>query len=145
MALRRPWMAEKRLFYSVVGKRFFYHLPEDDALLRASFRDFLQMDKRTALESAASAGDPQINIILRSIPTPSLLIAGRQDEIMPPPGVPEVARLIPDCRLAWIERCGHLPMIERPAIYQRLLREFLSAAEPPPADVPPPSLHPPIV
>lgn len=127
--LRRPWMAESRLFYRAVAGRFFYRPPADDNLLRISFADFLLMDKRTALESAATAGAPEINPAMRAVQAPTLLIAARHDAIMPPPGAPEVARLIPNCRLSWIERCGHLPMIERPAIYHRLLTEFLHLEE----------------
>jgi pimeloyl-ACP methyl ester carboxylesterase len=125
LALRQPWMGRLRPFYRAIASRFFYRVPADDALLRENFIDFLRMDKRTALESAASAGSPAITTALRAVAAPTLLIGARQDTIMPSPGVPEVARLVPNCRLVWIERCGHLPMIERPAIYHRLLHEFL--------------------
>jgi pimeloyl-ACP methyl ester carboxylesterase len=56
---------------------------------------------------------------------PVLVVGARQDQIMPTVGTPYLASLIPDQRLHWIERCGHLPMLERPAIYHRLLRQFL--------------------
>lgn len=125
MALRRPWMARSRLFYRTVAKRFFYRAPADDAVLHAAFTDFLKMDSRTALESAASAGDAIINPTMASLTMPTLVIGARQDQIMPPAGMPEVARLIPDSRIVWVERCGHLPMIERPAVYHAALRAFL--------------------
>ncbi len=126
MALRRPWMAERRMFYRAVGGRFFYKLPADDAVLQAAFSDFLKMDKRTALETARSAGNPTITAALQGVRTPTLLIGARQDRIMPPAGTPVAARLIPGARLEWIEQCGHLPMIERPEEYQRLLGDFLA-------------------
>ncbi|NTU85159.1 MAG: alpha/beta hydrolase [Chloroflexales bacterium] len=125
MALRRPWMARVRPLYRAVGSRFFYRTPASNELLQEAVADFLRMDQRTALETAAGAGDPAINISLASLRCPTLVIGARNDNIMPPPGTPEVARLVPDSRLAWIERCGHLPMIERPDVYHRLLREFL--------------------
>lgn len=130
MSLRRPWMAQRRLFYRAVGSRFFYRLPANDALLRTAVADFLKMDRRTALESAGGAGDPAINRDLACLTCPTLVIGARQDNIMPPAGTPEVARLIPDSRLAWIERCGHLPMIERPDVYHALVRGFLDAPGP---------------
>lgn len=126
MALRRPWMAERRMFYRTVSSRFFYRTPNDDALLRESFMDFMKMDRRTALESAASSGDPAINLALRQISAPTLIIGSRQDNIMPPAGTPKAAELVSNSRLVWIERCGHLPMIEQPEIYHRLLAEFLA-------------------
>jgi pimeloyl-ACP methyl ester carboxylesterase len=125
MALRRPWMADRRLFYRAVSSRFFYRLPADDQILRESFADFLKMDQRTALESAGSAGDAAINPALTQIRAPTLIIGSCQDNIMPPAGTPVAAKLIPNSSLVWIERCGHLPMIERPDEYHRILTEFL--------------------
>ena len=125
LALRKPWMAEARPFYRSVASRFLYRAPSDDEVLRLCFVDFLKMDKRTALESAAAAGSLEINLAMRAVQAPTLLVGARQDGVMPALGTPEIARLIPNCRLTWIERCGHLPMIERPAVYHRLLEEFL--------------------
>lgn len=125
MALRRPWMARVRPLYRSVGGRFFYRTPNNDALLQDAVGDFLKMDQRTALETAAGAGDPAINTSLAALRCPTLVVGARHDNIMPPAGTPEVARLVPDSRLVWIERCGHLPMIEQPDEYHRVLREFL--------------------
>lgn len=125
MALRRPWMGRVRPFYRTVASRFFYRTPSDDQILYESFIDFMKMDQRTALETASSAGDHAIHPAMASVRNPTLVIGARQDTIMPPSGTPEVARLVPDSRLVWIERCGHLPMIERPKVYHRVLREFL--------------------
>ena len=125
MALRRPWMARVRPLYRTVGSRFFYRIPANDALLQEAVTDFLRMDQRTALETAAGAGDPAINTSLAAIRCPTLVIGARQDNIMPPAGTPEVARLVPNSRLVWIDHCGHLPMIERPEEYHQVLRTFL--------------------
>jgi pimeloyl-ACP methyl ester carboxylesterase len=126
MTLRQPWMAERRLFYRAVASRFFYRTPANDDLLRESAADFLRMDKRTAIESAASSADPAINVALSKITSPTLVIGSRQDNIMPPQGTPAVADLIPGARLIWIERCGHLPMIERPRLYHNIVSDFLA-------------------
>jgi pimeloyl-ACP methyl ester carboxylesterase len=130
MALRRPWMAERRLFFRAVGTRFFFRTPADDQILREAVADFLRMDKRTAIESAASSSDAAINQALAAVRCPALVLGARQDRIMPPRGTPEVARLIPDSRLVWIERCGHLPMVERPDEYHSALRAFLDTPRP---------------
>lgn len=125
LALRRPWQLRRPLFQRMLGRRLFYRLPDDPALLRAGLEDFLRMDYKVGLESAVSAAIPTFHAALRSIQAPTLLVAARQDQIMPPANTPIVAELIPDCRLVWIERCGHLPMIERAQLYHRLLLSFL--------------------
>ena len=125
MSLRRPWMARSRPFYRMVGTRFFHRLPTDDAILRDAFTDFLQMDRRTSLDSAASSGDAQINPTMARLTQPTLVVGARQDRIMPPAGTPEVARLIPGSCLVWLEECGHLPMIEQPTRYHQTVRSFL--------------------
>jgi pimeloyl-ACP methyl ester carboxylesterase len=127
MALRRPWMAERRGFYRAVGARFFYRPPADDELLRLAVADFLKMDRRTGEETAASAGEAAIIPALQAVACPALVLGARQDQIMPPAGTPEVARHLRDGRLVWIERCGHLPMLERPDEYHRVVRAFLDA------------------
>lgn len=126
MMLRQPWMEQQPLIYRMVARRFFYRLPSDDSLLQENFADFLRMDRRTALESAASAGSPAYNPTLQQVTTPTLVIGARQDAIMPTVGTPIVARLLPTARLTWIEECGHLPMIERPDEYNQLLHDFLA-------------------
>ncbi len=125
MSLRRPWMGRWRPFYRTIGSRFFHRTPDDDAVLHAAFADFLKMERRTALATAATAGDALINPAMAALDKPTLVVGSRQDRIMPPAGTPEVARLITGSRLVWIEECGHLPMVERPALYHQIVREFL--------------------
>jgi pimeloyl-ACP methyl ester carboxylesterase len=126
IALRAPWQARRRFFQRALARRLFYKLPSDADLLRAGYDDFLQMDRRVALSTAASAARPPFHSLLRAVEAPTLLIGARQDTVMPPANTPRVAQLIPNCQLRWIERCGHMPMIERPEIYHPLLRDFLS-------------------
>ncbi len=126
MAMRRSWMVGKVPLYRFVSRSFFYRTPKDAAILRAIFDDFFCMDQRTALESAINAANPGYNDVLRQIATPTLIIGCRQDRVMPLYGPPLVAKRISTGRIVWIERCGHLPMMERPAIYHRILQEFLT-------------------
>ena len=59
---------------------------------------------------------------------PALAIAGSQDGSTPPDLVRETADLIPGCRFEIIPRAGHLPPIEAPEAFARLLTGFLEAA-----------------
>ncbi len=127
LALRRPWMLDVQPIMHLVGRRFFYRLPADHSVLRETFADFLAMEQRTALETARGAGSPTISAALAAVRAPSLIVACRHDQIMPPPGAPVAAARIPNCRLVWIEQCGHLPMLERAAEYHAVLTDFLEA------------------
>ncbi len=126
MAMRRPWMANMRRIYLAAARPFFYRIPQDDTLLRESFGDFLRMHQPTALESAIHAVSPGYNEILQQVAVPTLVVGGRQDQLMPGYGPPLVAQLVQDGCMKWVERCGHLPMVERPNIYHKLIREFLT-------------------
>ncbi len=130
LALRRPWMLDVQPIMRLVGNRFFYRIPDDHSILRETFADFLAMEQRTALETARGAGSPTISAALAAVRAPSLIVACRHDQIMPPPGAPVAASRIPRCRLVWIEQCGHLPMLERPQQYHAILREFLEEPTP---------------
>ncbi len=123
--IRSPWMGRAPRFYRKVAQVFFHQIPTDDEILRESMEDFLQMDRRTGIESARNAANADYNEVLQRITAPTLVIGARQDAVMPEYGPPTVAKLIPDSRLFWIENCGHLPMIERPQTYHHLLRHFL--------------------
>jgi pimeloyl-ACP methyl ester carboxylesterase len=130
LSLRRPWMAERDAFVRLIGGRFVYQLPTERGPLREAMRDFMRMDKRTALETARGAGNPAISTALAAVDVPALVIAGRNDQIMPPAGAPVAAQRLRFGRLQWIERCGHLPMLEYPQEYHRLLADFLDAPAP---------------
>ena len=56
---------------------------------------------------------------------PTLVIAGSEDGATPPDLVRETADLIPGSRFEIIARAGHLPCIENPVAYARLLSAFL--------------------
>lgn len=78
------------------------------------------------LSLARETHDYYMEDLLPEIPHRTLLVWGRQDRITPPE-VGEMFRdLMPRAELKWIDRCGHAPMMERPALFARHLNEFLS-------------------
>jgi pimeloyl-ACP methyl ester carboxylesterase len=60
------------------------------------------------------------------IDCPTLIIWGRDDEIVPVEDATEYERLIPGARKVIFEETGHVPMCERPARFNTLLDEFLA-------------------
>lgn len=57
---------------------------------------------------------------------PTLGIAGSEDGSTPPDLVRETIDLIPGSRFELIRKAGHLPCVERPEEYARILNEFMA-------------------
>jgi pimeloyl-ACP methyl ester carboxylesterase len=62
---------------------------------------------------------------LHKITLPCCLIWGKNDTITPPEVAESFHRLIPHSELHWIDECGHVPMLETPEEFNRLLDGFL--------------------
>jgi pimeloyl-ACP methyl ester carboxylesterase len=80
--------------------------------VRRNARDIVQIAKSAKRDNMADR--------LAKIACPVLLIWGRQDVITPPEVAEEFHRTLPSAELAWVDRCGHAAMMERP-------REFAEA------------------
>jgi pimeloyl-ACP methyl ester carboxylesterase len=63
---------------------------------------------------------------LPEIEDPTLIVWGRNDRIVSVKGAEVYERLIPNARKVIFERTGHVPMIERPARFNKLVEEFLA-------------------
>lgn len=125
----QAWMAQfgcETRMYESLAQPFFHRMPEDEDLLCKGLNDIFNMDYRVAIESALSLANPEIFIALRELSVPTLLIGTRQDRMIVPSRVEGTAQLIPRCRVAWIDECGHIPMIERPHAYHQVVRNFLA-------------------
>ena len=64
---------------------------------------------------------------LNQIKTPTLLIWGNNDTVTPPFVAEEFKKLIPNSELHFIDKCGHAPMMERPAEFNKILSAFLTS------------------
>jgi len=62
---------------------------------------------------------------LPKVHCPVLVVWGAQDKVTPPSAANDFQRLLPNAELHFIERCGHAPMMERPAEFNRLVEAFL--------------------
>jgi pimeloyl-ACP methyl ester carboxylesterase len=62
------------------------------------------------------------------IACPTLIVWGRDDEIVPVADAFEYDALIPNARTVIFEDTGHVPMLERPAAFNRVLEDFLEEA-----------------
>ncbi|GER89256.1 alpha/beta hydrolase [Dictyobacter vulcani] len=66
-------------------------------------------------------------VMLETITCPTLVIVGEQDVLTPPAVARAYAQRIPDAQLAVIPNAGHLSNLEQPAIFQEVVRTFLSS------------------
>jgi len=64
--------------------------------------------------------------LLPGVVTPTLLVWGRDDAITPLECGEIYRTAIPRSRLAVIENCGHMPEMEKPAEFARLVGDFLA-------------------
>lgn len=65
---------------------------------------------------------------LASIACPTLVVAAREDAIMPMEVSEEMARAIPGARFEVVERCGHVSTLEQPEAVSSLLRAWMARA-----------------
>ena len=63
---------------------------------------------------------------IHKILAPTLLVWGKEDNITPPFVGEKFNELIPNSRLEFINQCGHAPMMERPRLFNEILKNFFS-------------------
>lgn len=75
--------------------------------------------------TAKSAVRHNLGDKLHQIKCPTLLIWGQQDTITPPFVGEKFNELIDNSHLIFIDKCGHAPMMEKPALFNQYLQDFL--------------------
>lgn len=63
------------------------------------------------------------------IQAPVLLIWGKEDIVTPPEAARQFCQLLTDSRIVWFDRCGHVPMVEKPDDFAEALRTFVREVE----------------
>jgi pimeloyl-ACP methyl ester carboxylesterase len=61
------------------------------------------------------------------IEAPTLIFWGRQDKIIPVAHAQIAKQTIPDSRLQIFDKCGHMPMLEHPGEFNKMVLDFLAA------------------
>ena len=70
--------------------------------------------------------NPSLPYYLKKVTTPTLIIWGRQDAIIPLECGELYQQALPNATLKVIDDCGHSPQIEKPQEFQNLVTEFLA-------------------
>ena len=121
----------KRGNYAYVRERVGYTFYDPGIATKELVDEVFQVTNSNAkclriIAIARSAQRHNLSRDLRSITVPALLVWGLNDTITPPPVAHEFARLLPQATLRFLDHCGHAPMMERPAAFNRYLRQFLT-------------------
>ena len=69
--------------------------------------------------------NPSLPYYLRKVTTPTLIVWGRQDAIVPLNCGELYQRALPNATLKVIDRCGHSPAIEKPQEFLEVVTQFL--------------------
>ena len=62
---------------------------------------------------------------LPKMDVPTCIICGKNDPVTPPEVAVDFQRLLPDADLFWVEKCGHVPMMEHPDEFNEILENWL--------------------
>jgi pimeloyl-ACP methyl ester carboxylesterase len=65
---------------------------------------------------------------LADLRLPTLVVWGKNDPVLPAKDAEIAQRVLPSPRLELLERCGHLPHIELPAVFSSIVLDFLNTA-----------------
>jgi pimeloyl-ACP methyl ester carboxylesterase len=79
------------------------------------------------LDAAIAIADYDFWNRIPDISCPTLIIWGKNDRVVPVKDCYEYAEMIPGSRLEIFDDTGHVPMLERPARFNRVLEQFLAA------------------
>ena len=77
---------------------------------------------RGQLESLVRSTRDDLSRVL----APTLVIWGRQDHVLPPAHAQVVADIVPNAKLVFLDRCGHLPQLERADEFNSAVLKFLA-------------------
>jgi pimeloyl-ACP methyl ester carboxylesterase len=67
-----------------------------------------------------------LSALLRGVVTPTLVVWGREDRIIPVNVCERYVRTIPGARAEILDGCGHLPEMEQPEAFARVVLDFLA-------------------
>jgi pimeloyl-ACP methyl ester carboxylesterase len=89
---------------------------------RQNSRAFLQATRSLGLRMA----DPRFWIKVRKVKAPTLVVHGALDRLIPVSAVRDLARRRPDWSLEVLEGVGHVPMMETPDLFLRVVNQWMA-------------------
>jgi len=111
----------KQALFAVDGK------PVDDSYARMVYQKMSMPGAREAFLSAllGSAKAPRLNGRLHKIKAPTLLLWCKEDVMIPVRFVEPFVKM-KNCRIVMLESRGHRPHVDRPALFNKIVADFLA-------------------
>ena len=99
----------------------------EQAALTEELKEIMQESSSEGVVAALTAmrDRPDSTPLLGKISVPTLVIHGKEDAIIPPSEAQLIAAEIPHSELHLIEKAGHLPNMEQPEKFNRIVVNFL--------------------
>lgn len=97
---------------------------KDSEVLRAHLELADRGNARVMIKLSKSARRDHLTDELHLVTQPVLLLWGKQDIVTPPAACRAFHSALPNARMVWVDRCGHVPMVEQPAIFAQALSAF---------------------
>jgi len=119
-----PWALDRSVYDPSLPGCIERHRILAERLADEDYPRFARAVTRSLVGSIAAGRQP-----LHRLTQPTLLVWGRHDRLVALSGSRRLIREVPHARLAVLDRCGHLPMLEQPEQFNRVLAEFLRAVD----------------
>lgn len=103
--------------------------PADPAVRKAVIQTMSRIDPAAYARAAEAVWLADQRREAAAVRCPTMILCGSEDRITPPALSEELKTLIPHAGLVEIVGAGHLPNLEQPAIFDRVLAAFLADAE----------------
>ncbi len=157
LATMRPDVVERLVLVAPVGLKpeegeildIFYHTPEELLTLTvhdpSTIPEWAELfggkpgpaEVEIALRNREMAArltwkpymfNPRLSHFLPRVATHTLIVWGREDRIVPVVCGEQYRRLLPNATLRVLDKCGHMPPIEQPDVFAKLVLDFLGRA-----------------
>ena len=114
LVLRKCYYHKEKITEEAIDTYAYYgSLPGAGAAVRRTAKQIIPADMAALI--------PQY----KTIRVPTLIIWGREDEVVPLENARNFQRDIPDSELVILPKCGHIPQEEEPLETRRLIEDFL--------------------
>src|SRR5580698_5540096 len=98
-------------------------------LMRDRREAFLKTDPDVFRAACGALAELDLRPELAKVKVPVLVLVGEHDEATPPPMSHELAKGLPNARLEVIKGCAHVPQLQAPEIFLKVIGDFLSSGQ----------------